>query len=50
MFNIPVRLSETPGSLRSPAPLLGQHTEEVLRELGYNASRIRQMREQKVIG
>lgn len=29
---IPVRLSDTPGALRSPAPLLGQHTVEVLRE------------------
>src|SRR3954465_10282883 len=28
----PVRLSETPGSVRSPAPLLGEHTEAVLRE------------------
>jgi formyl-CoA transferase/CoA:oxalate CoA-transferase len=28
----PVRLSDTPGSVRSPAPLLGQHTEQVLRE------------------
>jgi formyl-CoA transferase/CoA:oxalate CoA-transferase len=28
----PVRMSETPGSVRSPAPLLGQHTREVLRQ------------------
>jgi formyl-CoA transferase/CoA:oxalate CoA-transferase len=28
----PVRMSETPGSVRAPAPLLGQHTAEVLRE------------------
>ena len=27
---IPVRLSETPGSVRAPAPELGQHTEEIL--------------------
>jgi formyl-CoA transferase len=50
MFNIPIHLSETPGRLRRPAPQLGQHTEEVLRELGYDATRIRQLREQKVIG
>ena len=30
---IPVRLSETPGSVRGPAPLMGEHTEEVAREL-----------------
>ena len=28
-----VRMSETPGGLKSPAPLLGQHTAEVLREI-----------------
>jgi crotonobetainyl-CoA:carnitine CoA-transferase CaiB-like acyl-CoA transferase len=29
----PVKLSETPGALGRPAPLLGQHTDDVLREL-----------------
>ena len=28
----PVRMSDTPGSVRTPAPLLGEHTEQVLRE------------------
>jgi len=28
----PVRMSETPGSIRRPAPLLGEHTADVLRE------------------
>ena len=31
MVGAPVRLSETPGAVRTPAPLLGEHTEEVLR-------------------
>ncbi len=30
---VPARLSATPGSVRTPAPMLGQHTDEVLREL-----------------
>lgn len=31
-LGIPVKLSDTPGSVRRPAPLLGEHTDEVLGE------------------
>jgi crotonobetainyl-CoA:carnitine CoA-transferase CaiB-like acyl-CoA transferase len=34
-LGIPVKLSDTPGAVRRPAPLLGEHTEEVLREAGF---------------
>jgi crotonobetainyl-CoA:carnitine CoA-transferase CaiB-like acyl-CoA transferase len=39
-LGIPVKLSETPGQVRRPAPLLGEHTEEVLREAGFSAEEI----------
>jgi len=47
----PVRLSDTPGAVRRPAPRLGQHTDEVLRErLGMSAGEIARLRATKVIG
>ncbi|HEX5999377.1 MAG TPA: CoA transferase [Hyphomicrobiaceae bacterium] len=45
----PVRLSETPGSIRHRAPLLGEHTDEVLASLGYSGTAIATLREQGVI-
>ncbi|MFC4559847.1 CaiB/BaiF CoA transferase family protein [Virgibacillus kekensis] len=33
-IGIPIKLSETPGEIRSQAPKLGEHTEEILREMG----------------
>lgn len=39
----PVKFSETPASVRFAAPLLGQHSREVLREAGYDAAQIEAM-------
>jgi len=50
MVGVPVHLSETPGSVRTPAPELGQHTEEVLMDvLGFDWDRISALREKQVI-
>lgn len=46
---ISVRLSETPGSIRSLAPRTGEHTNEVLLELGYSADEIGALRQSRVI-
>ncbi len=43
------KLSATPGEIRSAAPKLGEHTDEVLRELGYEEARIGELRGKGVI-
>lgn len=44
MTGIPVKLSGTPGQIRTAPPLLGQHTEEVLISLGYSTEQIAEFR------
>jgi crotonobetainyl-CoA:carnitine CoA-transferase CaiB-like acyl-CoA transferase len=43
------KLSATPGQTRWPGPQLGEHTAEVLRELGYDDERQRELRAKGVI-
>jgi crotonobetainyl-CoA:carnitine CoA-transferase CaiB-like acyl-CoA transferase len=46
----PLRLSETPGEVYAPAPLLGQHSEEILEKLlGYAKQEIEALKREKVI-
>ena len=43
-IGIPLKLSATPGSIRKPSPLLGQHTDEVLAEHGFSPDEIADLR------
>jgi crotonobetainyl-CoA:carnitine CoA-transferase CaiB-like acyl-CoA transferase len=48
-LGIPVKLSDTPGEIRRPAPMLGEHTDELLAGLGYSAADISALREQGAV-
>jgi crotonobetainyl-CoA:carnitine CoA-transferase CaiB-like acyl-CoA transferase len=39
-IGLPIKFSETPGGVRTAAPVFGQHTREVLSELGYSDEEI----------
>jgi len=42
-IGLPIKFSETPGSVRRAAPVLGQHTREVLREYGFSDAEVDEM-------
>jgi crotonobetainyl-CoA:carnitine CoA-transferase CaiB-like acyl-CoA transferase len=49
LVETPFRLSETPCSFRRRAPTLGEHTDLILRELGYEDGQIAELRDKQVI-
>lgn len=49
MPNIPISLSASPGGLDRPPPLCGEHTDEVLAEVGYDVERIAELRAAGVV-
>jgi crotonobetainyl-CoA:carnitine CoA-transferase CaiB-like acyl-CoA transferase len=48
-IGLPIKFSETPGNVRRGAPVLGEHTEQVLTALGYSASRIEELRKEGAV-
>ncbi|MEB3100094.1 CaiB/BaiF CoA transferase family protein [Ferviditalea candida] len=49
MPGIPIKLSKTPGEITAPAPLLGEHTQSILTNLGYTDDEICRLKELGVI-
>ena len=46
---LPVKFSATPGRIRSAPPTLGQHTEAILQELGWDPASIARLRKDRVV-
>lgn len=49
-IGVAAKFSETPGAACSAGPRVGQHTDDVLRRLGYDDAEIKDLREQGVVG
>jgi crotonobetainyl-CoA:carnitine CoA-transferase CaiB-like acyl-CoA transferase len=49
VVGVPMRFSETPGSVRSGPPAVGEHTDEVLAEAGYSDEEIASLRRDGVV-
>ncbi|HXQ22440.1 MAG TPA: CaiB/BaiF CoA-transferase family protein [Candidatus Acidoferrales bacterium] len=49
VLGTPIKLSDTPASLRTPPPSFGAHTDEVLERLGFTVAQIAQLRAEGVV-
>jgi crotonobetainyl-CoA:carnitine CoA-transferase CaiB-like acyl-CoA transferase len=49
MLGVPINFSKMPSRVQRPAPALGEHTEEILRSLGYTADQVAELKQAKVI-
>jgi crotonobetainyl-CoA:carnitine CoA-transferase CaiB-like acyl-CoA transferase len=49
LLGVPIKLSETPGSVRMAPPALGQHTDQILSECGLSRADIQALRDAKTI-
>ncbi len=45
----PLELSGNPGEIKSRAPLLGEHTDQILKEIGYSNEEISNLRDKRII-
>ena len=49
IVSTPLELSENPGEIKTRAPLLGEHTDQILEELGYSKKEISNLREKRIV-
>jgi crotonobetainyl-CoA:carnitine CoA-transferase CaiB-like acyl-CoA transferase len=49
VIGAPIKLSENEASVRTPPPVLGQHTDAVLSEIGYDIAAIAALRQKRVV-
>jgi crotonobetainyl-CoA:carnitine CoA-transferase CaiB-like acyl-CoA transferase len=47
LLGIPYKLSKTPAQVRTAPPILGQHTDEILRSLGYTQEDVELARQER---
>ena len=49
IFNMTAKFSKTPARIETPPPQLSEHTESILKELGYTADEMKALKEKQVI-
>ena len=49
LFNLTAKFEKTPGVVKTPPPALGQHTAEVLKELGYTEQEIARLKRESIV-
>jgi crotonobetainyl-CoA:carnitine CoA-transferase CaiB-like acyl-CoA transferase len=49
VIGAPIKFSENVASVRTPPPVLGQHTDAILSEIGYDRAAIAALREKRIV-